>query len=333
MKKRELGKNGPLISAVGYGGMSFSNFYGPADEKGSFAILDKCREIGLTHLDTADVYGMGTSEDRIGAYFSQHGASVAQSFTIATKASITRDADNRRVYRNDKAYLEAQLDKSLKRMGVEAVDLFYIHRRDPEVPIEDVTQTLVSFIEKGKITGFGFSEIAPSTLRRAHEIHHVRAVQNEYSLSTRFPELGLIQTCQELGTAFVAFSPVGRSLLTDTPHHGDSLAAIPFLQSNPRFQEPHLSYNLKITEPYRALAADLGLSAAGLAIAWLLDQGDHIIPIPGTRFVERLTEYADGEAFEMTDEVRREIDRILPVGWAHGDRYNDEQWIGPERYC
>ena len=333
MKQRQLGKHGPMISAIGYGAMSFSNFYGPMDEAGSFKILDKCRDSGLTHIDTANVYGNGFSESCIGAYFKQRGSAASQAFSIATKASIHRSEDGVRSHVNDIGYLEDELDKSLARMGVEAVDLFYIHRRDPDIPIEEVAGNLAGLIQKGKIKGFGFSEIAPSSLRRASAIHHVMAVQSEYSLGVRSPEMGLIQACQELGTAFVAFSPVGRSLLTDKPHQGDKLNEVAFLQNNPRFMEPNLSANIAITDPFRAFAKELGLSAAGLAIAWTLDQGDHIIPIPGTRHISHLEEIIKGADFTVNDEIRAQIDTILPIGWAHGDRYSEAQWFGPERYC
>ena len=333
MRQRQLGQNGPTISAIGYGAMSFSNFYGPMDETGAFAIMDKCRDAGITHLDTADIYGNGFSETCIGAYFATQDTSVKNSFSIATKAAIYRSPEGVRAFRNDRAYLTSQLDKSLQTMGVEAIDLFYVHRRDPDVPIEDVTGILANFIAAGKIKGFGFSEIAPSSLRRANAVHHVMAVQSEYSLGVRSPEMGLVQTCQELGTAFVAFSPVGRSLLTDTPHDLEKLQTIPFLVNNPRFMEPNLSANIAATEPFRAYARELGLSAAGLSIAWLLHQGDHIIPIPGTRHIGHLAQAIAGADFTMTDEIAAEIDRLLPIGWAHGDRYNEDQWWGPERYC
>ena len=333
MKQRQLGKTGPLISPIGYGAMSFSNFYGPMDEAGSVKILDRCRETGITHIDTADVYGNGFSESCIGAYFKQRGKAVAQEFSIATKASIYRSPEGERSHINEIGYLESQLDSSLSRMQIDAVDLFYIHRRDPAIPIEELTDNLVRLIEKGKIKGFGFSEIAPSSLRRASKIHHVMAVQSEYSLGVRSPEMGLIQTCKELGTAFVAFSPVGRSLLTDKPHQGDKLKEVAFLQNNPRFLEPNLSANIALTEPFRDFAKDLGLSAAGLAIAWVLDQGEHIIPIPGTRHVSHLDEIIKGAEFTLTDDIRQKIDDMLPIGWAHGDRYSEAQWFGPERYC
>ena len=332
MQQRSLGQGGPQVSALGYGAMSFSNFYGPMDEAGSVKILDACQHLGITHLDTADVYGSGFSEACIGAYFRAN-PSAADRFSVATKAAIYRSPEGVRSHRNDAAYLTQQLDQSLARLSVEAIDLFYVHRRDPETPIEEVTETLAGFIKAGKIKGFGYSEIAPTSLQRANEVHHVMAVQSEYSLGVRSPEMGLIQSCKSLGTAFVAFSPVGRSLLTDKPHQGDKLKEVSFLQNNPRFMEPNLSANIKATAPFRALAADIGLTAAGLAIAWALDQDDHIIPIPGTRSVTHLEGLAAGATFTMTDEVRDALAEILPIGWTHGDRYSLAQWVGPEKYC
>ena len=255
-------------------------------------------------------------------------------FSIATKAGITKDPDTgARIYNNSAAHLEAELDGSLARLGVERVDLFYVHRRDAATPIEEVTETLAGLIKKGKIGGFGYSEIAPSSLRRANAVHPVMAIQSEYSLAVRYPELGLVQTTAELGTALVAFSPVGRSLLTDKPHSPEKAAELPFLKVNPRFQEPNLSANIAAGEGFRNLAADMGTSAAALAIAWLLRQGEHVIPIPGTRSPEHLRQHCEGARLDLDDTALAAIEQVLPVGWAHGDRYSLAQWDGPERYC
>lgn len=332
MKTRKLGRNGPEIAAVGYGAMSFSDFYGPTNEAASHAILDAMRDWGVNHIDTSNVYGMGRSEEWIGSYFARDPA-AKDDFVIATKAGITRDAEGNRVFRNDRAHLEGELDKSLERMGVERVDLFYVHRRDPATEIEAVTEALVEIMKTGKIGAFGFSEIAPSSLRRAAAVHPVAAVQSEYSLQTRSPELGLVQSCAELGTALVAFSPVGRSLLTDHPLSREAIAGAAFLAGNARFQEPNLGYNLAATDRFRALAAEMGEPTAALANAWLLAQGEHVIPIPGTRSVEHLRECVRGAEIALSADDLRRIEEVLPVGWCHGDRYNESQWVGPERYC
>ncbi|MEQ6250292.1 aldo/keto reductase [Sulfitobacter sp. HNIBRBA3233] len=332
MHKRRLGRDGPEVGAVGYGAMSFSDMYGPTNTEESHAILDACRDLGVTHLDTANVYGMGKSEKAIGSYLAAH-PGARDEFVIATKATITRDADGNRFFDNTAEHLEAELDASLKRLGVDCVDLFYAHRRDPRLTPEETAANLGRLVEKGKTRAIGLSEIAPSTLRRAMTAYPVAAVQSEYSLSTRFPDLGLVQTCAELGVAMIAFSPVGRSLLTDNPIPPGRIPDLPFLAQNPRFMEPNLAENLAITDGFRALAAEMGTSAAALSIAWLLSRGDHVIPIPGSRSVTHFRECADGAGLTLTEADLARIEAVLPVGWAHGDRYSEAQWIGPERYC
>ncbi|WP_428670604.1 aldo/keto reductase [Roseibium sp.] len=332
MKKRKLGANGPEISAIGYGAMSFSDMYGPTNEAESHAILDALRDLGVTHLDTANIYGMGKSENAIGTYLKAN-PGVRDEFIIATKATITKDADGNRFLDNSAEHLEAELDKSLQRLGLDYVDLFYAHRRDPRFTPEETAANLGRLVEKGKARAIGLSEVAPSTLRRAMKAFPIAAVQSEYSLATRFPDLGLVQSCAELGVAMVAFSPVGRSLLTDNPIPRERIPDVPFLATNPRFMEPNLSENLRITQGFRKLAAEMGTTAAGLANAWLLTRGPHVIPIPGTRSVAHLSECISGADLTLTDTDLERIEAVLPVGWAHGDRYTVDQWIGPERYC
>ena len=329
MEQRKIGE--ATVSAMGVGAMSFAEFYGPTTEENSAAIMDAAIEAGITHIDTANVYGMGRSERAIGASLKARPGLRGQ-LHIATKAAITRDADGNRFFDNSAAHLEAELDKSLTLLGTDHVDLFYVHRREASRPIEEVTETLAALVKKGKTRAIGFSEIAPSSLRRAHAVHPVAAVQSEYSLSTRAPELGLVQTCKELDVALVAFSPVGRSLLTDHPIAPKTVPDLPFLKVNPRFQPPNYARNLALTVPFRALAAEMGLPAAGLAIAWCLAQGNHVIPIPGTRSVSHFKELLTGLEVTLTLDDLARIEAILPVGWAHGDRYSDDQWVGPERY-
>ncbi len=333
MQKRILGPGGPQVSAVGVGAMSFTDFYGPTTEEASHAVLTAALDHGIDHIDTANVYGMGLSEKVIGSFLAKQGKAKEGMFRIATKASIKRDAEGRRSFDNSAAHLEAELDASLKKLGVDCVDLFYVHRRDPSLTIEEVAETLAGLVKAGKTRGIGFSEIAPSSLRRAAMVHPVTAVQSEYSLSTRSPELGLVQTCEALGTSLVAFSPVGRGLLTDTPPTAESVAGSGFLKGNPRFQEPNFSVNLKISDGFRALAAEMGTSAAALSIAWLLQVSPAVIAIPGTRSVDHLKELAAGGSLELSDADVARIEATLPVGWAHGDRYNEAQWVGPERYA
>ena len=329
MKQRKLGQDGPMVSAVGYGAMSFTDFYGTAVDSESLKVLDACLDLGITHIDTADVYGMGRSENVIGEWLKARGG--ANPFTIATKVGITRDPEHR--FNNAPEHLTQSLDASLARLGVDVIDLFYLHRRDTRHEIEEVMETMAGFVKAGKVKAIGFSEIAPSALRRAHAVHPVAAVQSEYSLSTRSPEMGLLQTCADIGATLVAFSPVGRALLTDRPHHAAQIEGMPFLKGNPRFMEPNLSANLEYNSKFRQLAADMGAPAAALAIAWVLHQGEQVTAIPGTRNPDHLKELVQGGELDLTPEDIARIEAILPIGWAHGDRYSVGQWAGPERYC
>lgn len=330
MKQRQLGKNGPMVSAIGLGCWSFRNSYGPTTEAESHATLAGALDLGIDFLDTANVYGNGVSEEVIGSFIKDHPGS----FRIATKAGIYRDPQtNIRGFNNSPEHLRAELEKSLARLGVDHVDLYYIHRREPERPVEDVMETLVRFKDEGKIGGIGFSEIAPSTLRRAQAVHPVMAVQSEYSLWSRNPELGVIRACRDLGVAFVPFSPLGRGMLTSARLDPASFEDLDFRKNNPRFREPNFSANMRALEPFREFASANGTTPAILAIAWLLAQGDHLIPIPGTRTIDHLREDARGVDLDLGADDLAEIDRILPPGFAHGDRYSEAQWPGAERYC
>ena len=331
MKQRKLGTTD--VSAIGYGAMSFSDFYGPTDDERSHAILKKCLDLGVTHIDTSNVYGGGLSEKRIGSFLARQGNQAQDMFKIATKAGIATKSDGTRYYNNTLEHLKAELDKSLDRLGVDQVELFYVHRRDSATPIEEITESLATLVNSGKARQVGYSEIAPTTLALAQDVHPIGAVQSEYSLWTRSPELGLVQRCQSLGTSLVAFSPVGRSMLTDHPLSAEVANELPFLKINPRFQEPNYSRNLTASNGFRALSREMGLPAAGLAIAWLLAQGNHVLPIPGTRSVAHFDEVCAGADFELSESDLSAIETVLPVGWSHGDRYGPAQWLGPERYC
>lgn len=329
MKTMKLGLDGPEVSRFGIGAMSFAGIYGSATEAQSHAVLDACRSGGVTHIDTANVYGNGVSEEIIGTWFARN-AGARSEMILASKAGITGDADRR--FNNDPAYLEASLDASLQRLGVDHVDLFYVHRYDTAHSPEELGGTLKRLIESGKTRAVGLSEVAPSTLRRVSGEVRIAAVQSEYSLSTRAPELGLVQACAELGTTLVAFSPVGRAFLTDVPFtyaQGQSMA---FTKNNPRFMAPNYAANLAATDRFRDFAADKGEPAAAIAIAWVMAQGGHVLPIPGTKNTDHLAELIRGTEIDLSAEDIARIDEILPVGWAHGDRYSAAQWEGPERY-
>lgn len=322
MKTRQLGT--AQVSAIGLGAMSFGGIFGATDEAESFACLDAMLEEGMNFIDTANIYGMGVSEDVIGKWL----ASRKPQVTIATKASIMNTTPRR--VSNAEDHLRAELDLSLRRLGRDHVELFYIHRREHARPLEEVIGTLSRLIEEGKIGGYGMSEVAPDTLRRAHAIHPCTAIQNEYSLWTRQPELGLIQACKALGVAFIPFSPLARGMLGDQPLEAPTDG---FRISNPRFMEPNFTANILKINAFRAFCAARGWSTPATALAWILSKGDHLIPIPGTRSATHLRQIAQGAALTLTAEDLAEIDRILPPGFASGDRYGDHQLQAIERYC
>ncbi len=327
MKTRQLGAGGPMVSAIGLGCLSFGGIFGATSDEDSLRCLDAAWDHGITFYDTANIYGMGRSETVLGQWL----ASRKHSVSLATKASIV-NGPARRIDNSD-GHLRAELEGSLRRLGVDHVDLFYIHRHDPATPIEEVAGTLSRLVEEGKIGGYGMSEISPGTLRRAHAVHPCRAVQNEYSLWTRQPELGLIQACAELGVAFVPFSPLARGALGREILDPATLPETEFRRQIPRFQGKDWALNRARIEGFRSYAHDLGLPPPALAVAWVLDQAPHLIPIPGTRTADHLTDWVGASEITLTDQNRTEIARLLPVGWAYGDRYDDTQAATVERYC
>lgn len=327
MKQRRLGSTGPEVGAVALGCMSFGGIYGATDRAESLRALAKADELGLTHLDTALIYGDGLSEEIVGEYLRGR----PNRFTVATKAGIVTRPQRR--YDNRPQYLRESLEGSLKRLGRDHVELFYIHRRDAEVPVEDVMETLVRLKEEGKIGGIGLSEVSPATLERAAAVHPVMAVQSEYSLWTRLPELGMLQACARLGTAFVAFSPVGRGIFADRPLDPGAFSDGDFRKVNPRFLAPNFAANEARIDRFRAFARERGWSTSALAVAWTLHRGDHIIPIPGTRSADHVAELATAESIVLDAGDMARIEAILPAGFAHGDRYSEQQSSGTERYC
>lgn len=323
-----------MVTTVGLGAMSFADFYGPVTEEQSMDTLRAMLELGIDHLDTSNVYGMGRSESIIGKFLAGLPPSDRAPFRIATKSSIKRDPQTQaRSFDNSPEHMTAELDASLKRLGVERIDLYYAHRRDERFEIEEVTETLAGFVKSGKVAAIGFSEIAPASLRRAAAVHPIAAVQSEYSLATRLPELGLIRACEEVGAALVAFSPVGRAMLTDTPPDAARVQVSPFFKASPRFTGGNLERNLAASEPLRRVAAEAGVPTAALAIAWVLEQSDSIIAIPGTKRPEHLKELVQGAEMSLTDDLRRAIDEAMPAGWSHGARYSLQQMPGTENYC
>ncbi|MDB5660213.1 MAG: aldo/keto reductase [Cypionkella sp.] len=324
MKTRKLGQNGPNVSAIGLGAMSFGGIFGQTDETESLRCLDAMRDHGINFIDTANIYGMGISETIIGKWL----ASRRPEVVIATKASFV--AGPPRYIDNSEIHLRTELEASLKILNRDHVELFYIHRREHNRPLAEVIGTLSRLIEEGKIGGYGMSEIAPDTLRAAHKLHPCMAVQNEYSLWSRQPELGMIQACKALGVAFIPFSPLARGMLGERP------LAVPddgFRSTNPRFTEPNFTENTNAIKGFRAFCAKRGWTTSATALAWILAKGDHLIPIPGTRKAENLAHWVMAPEITLTPEDHAEIDRILPPGFAAGDRYGDHQLLAVERYC
>jgi aryl-alcohol dehydrogenase-like predicted oxidoreductase len=328
MKQRQLGQGGPMVGEIGLGAMSFAGTSGETDVATSHRTLDLALECGVDFIDTALIYGPYISESVIGDYFRKSPSAIKR-FTIATKGGIVpvpRGVDN------GKKFLTECLNSSLQRLGLESVDLYYIHRRQFDLPIEDVMQILLEFKQQGKIKAIGFSEISPASLVRASKIGHVAAVQSEYSLWCRLPELGMIQTCKKLGTAFVPFSPLARGTLSDVVIDIDKLQPTDFRRTLPRFQEPNYSFNMAETEKFKAYAKARDWNPASLALAWVLQQADHLIPIPGTRTAEHLAINVAGAEIKLTAQHLKEIEEILPVGFAHGNRYSETAQAAVEIY-
>jgi len=330
MEHRQLGKSGPRVSAIGLGCWNFAGPYGSTTEQESHETLACAKDLGINLIDTSNVYGMGVSETVIGNYLRKNPGY----FRVATKAGICRDPlTGARHFDNSADHLRSELESSLKRLSVDHVDLFYIHRREADRPIEEVVETLLQFKQEGKIGGFGFSEISPASLKRANAVAPVTAVQSEYSLWSRQPELGMVQACNDLGVAFVAFCPLGRGIFAAQAPDRANFGEADFRIANPRFLEPNLTRNINAVAPFKDYARDLGTTPIALAIAWLLSRGQHVVPIPGTRSATHLQDCAKGTDLKLDHAQLAEIERILPAGFAHGDRYSRDQSNGVEGYC
>lgn len=319
---RKLGANGPMVSDIAFGAMSFGGIFGATDEAESLACLDAMLDVGINFIDTANIYGMGISETIIGKWLATRRPDVV----IATKASYVSDPERR--IDNSEAHLRTELEASLRRLGRDHVELFYIHRREHTRPLTEVIGTMSRLIEEGKIGGYGLSEIAPYTLRAAHAIHPCMAVQNEYSLWTRQAELGVIQECARLGVAFIPFSPLARGML------GEVALAQPtdgFRGTNPRFMDPNFAANSAKIVVFRDWCQARGWNTSAVALQWVLSKSDHLIPIPGTRKAANLRAWM--QDISLTKDDLTQIETILPVGFAEGDRYGDHQLMSIERYC
>ncbi|MBX3739063.1 MAG: aldo/keto reductase [Candidatus Didemnitutus sp.] len=319
MQLRSLGKNGPRVSALGLGCMGMSDFYGERDETESLATLHHAIDRGVTFFDTADMYGPHHNEELLGRAL----AGRRDGVVIATKFGIVRDPANPQVrgVNGRPDYVIAACDASLRRLKVDTIDLYYQHRVDPQTPIEETVGAMASLVRAGKVRYLGLSEASPETLRRAHAVHPIAALQTEYSLWTRDPEDGVLATCRELGIGFVAYSPLGRGFLTGQIKRFEDLAADDYRRHSPRFQGENFQKNLALVESVNALAARKGCTPGQLALAWVLAQGDDIVPIPGTKRRRYLDENLDALRVSLTPTELAEIAAVFPVGRAVGLRY------------
>lgn len=321
MNKRRLGKNGPLVSAEGLGCMGMSEFYGPADETESLATLRRALELGVNFWDTADVYGYGENETLVGKSLRDGRDNVF----LATKFGIVRDKANpaARGVNGKPEYVRAACEASLKRLGVETIDLYYQHRVDQSTPIEETVGAMAQLVQEGKVRYLGLSEASASTIRRASKVHPIAALQTEYSLWSRDAEDDILSTTRELGIAFVAYSPLGRGFLTGQIKKFNDLPADDYRRTSPRFIGENFQRNLELVDRVTQIAKEKGCTPGQLALAWLLAIGDDIIPIPGTKRRKFLEENAAADAVTLSASDKKRIEEVAPKGVAAGHRYNE----------
>jgi aryl-alcohol dehydrogenase-like predicted oxidoreductase len=316
---RKLGSQGLNASALGLGCMGMSEFYGQTDDAESIRVIHRSIELGITFLDTSDMYGPFTNEVLVGKAIQTKRDQV----TLATKFGIMRDPSNPSVrgFNGKPEYVRTSCEGSLKRLNVQAIDLYYLHRVDPATPIEETVGAMGGLVKAGKVKGIGLSEASSKTIRRAHAVFPISAVQTEYSLWTRDPEDDVLATCQELGIAFVAYSPLGRGFLTGQIRKFEDFEPTDFRRNSPRFQGENFSKNLELVKKIELLAKAKDCTPSQLALAWVMAQGDYIFPIPGTKRMKYLEENAGALKVKLTANDLKEIDRIAPKGAAAGLRY------------
>ncbi|HEY8689706.1 MAG TPA: aldo/keto reductase [Chitinophagaceae bacterium] len=319
MKIKPLGSQGLTASELGLGCMGMSEFYGEQNDAESIKTIQRAYKSGITFFDTADMYGPYTNEELVGKAIKD----FRKEITLATKFGIVRDVKNPSVrgVNGKPEYVKNSCEGSLKRLCTDVIDLYYLHRKDPDTEIEETVGAMAQLVKEGKIKGIGLSEVNADTLRRAHAVHPITALQSEYSLWTRDPEDGILQTCKELGIAFVAYSPLGRGFLTGQFKIFEDFAMNDYRRHSPRFQGENFNKNLELVKKIEALAEEKGCTSAQLALAWVMAQEDFIFPIPGTKRIKYLEENIGATKVELTEKNLQEIDVIAPKNVAAGLRY------------
>jgi len=320
MQTRTLGRDGPTVSALGLGCMGMSAFYGPHDDTESIATLHHALDVGVTFFDTADAYGPYTNEELLGRAL----AGRRDQAFIATKFGFVRDTNPARVVDGSPAHVREACEGSLRRLNVSHIDLYYLHRVDPQVPIEETVGAMAELVRAGKVRYLGLSEVAPETLERAQRVHRITALQSEYSLWTRDPENGVLDACQRLNVSFVPYSPLGRGFLTGALKSAADFAPDDWRRANPRFSGENFQRNLALVEKVKALAKDKQCTPAQLALAWALAQWQYIVPIPGTRHIASLDENLGAVNVQLSADDLAAINAVFPADAAAGARYQNE---------